>query len=357
VAERALITGGAGFIGLHLARRLLQDGTEVTVIDDFSRGRRDAELNRLSGQVQVLQHDLTEPIPPGMIDRPFDAVYHLAAMVGVQQTADQPAAVLRRNILAAEHLLRWCERNPPGVLFLSSTSEVADGAVQSGAAGFPTPEDVPFVLTHPRLPRASYALSKAVAEAMFLQRGADFRVRIGRYYNVYGPRMGRAHVIPQFIERVIARLDPFPIYGGLQSRSFCYVDDAVAATIALARLAVPEPIVANIGNDREEIQIAELARRLLRLAGLEARLELLPPPGGSPERRLPSLATLRARLPIRPSVDLDSGLRATFDWYAAEAAGSVARRWPDGGLPARAPLAASVNGSAPTANRSGRHGG
>lgn len=323
MAERVLITGGAGFIGLHLVRRLLDDGTEVTVIDDFSRGRRDTELSRLGNDVRIIMHDLTEPIPPGVLAGPFDAVYHLAAMVGVQQTADQPAAVLRRNILAAEHLLRWCERNPPGALFLSSTSEVADGAVWSGAAGFPTPEDVPFVLAQPRLPRASYALSKAVAEMMFLQRGAEFPVRIGRYYNVYGPRMGRAHVIPQFIERVLARLNPFPVYGGLQSRAFCYVDDAVNATIGLARLAVPEPIVANIGNDHEEIQIAELARRLLRLAGVAARLELLPPPAGSPERRLPSLAALRARLPVRPCVDLDTGLRATFSWYAAEAAGAA----------------------------------
>lgn len=328
MAERVLITGGAGFIGLHLARRLLSDGAEVTVIDNFSRGRADAELNRLGDRIRIVRHDLTEPIPPGMIAGPFDAVYHLAAIVGVQQTAARPAAALRGNILAAEHLLRWCERNPPGALFLSSTSEVADGAARSGAAGFPTPEDVPFVLTQPRLPRASYSLSKIVVETMFLQRSGDFRIRIGRYYNIYGPRMGRAHVIPQFIERVLARLDPFPVYGGLQSRAFCYVDDAVAATVDLARLAVPEPIVTNIGNDREEIQIAELARRLLRFAGAQARLELLPPPAGSPDRRLPSLATLRARLPLRPFVDLDTGLRATFDWYAAEAADPSPARVP-----------------------------
>lgn len=320
MAERVLITGGAGFIGLHLARRLLAEGADVTMLDDFSRGRMDEELRGVPGEPRLVRHDLTTPIPAGLLTGHFDHVYHLAAIVGVGRTMSDPARVLRTNILAAENILSWCDGNPPGAVFLSSTSEVADGAASQREDLVPTPESVPFVLAQPRQPRASYALSKAVCETMFWQRREHFRVRIGRYYNVYGPRMGFEHVIPQFIERVLARRDPFPIYGAFQSRAFCYVDDAVDATVRLTRLPAAEPVLANIGNDEEELQIIDLARMLLAMAGASPGLEVHPAPPASPGRRRPDLGTLRGLLGEWRPVPLADGLRRTFDWYAAQLA-------------------------------------
>ena len=317
MAERVLVTGGAGFVGLHLARRLVRDGADVTVVEDFSRGRRDDEFADVGG-VRVVEHDLTEPLPEGLLRGPFDAVYHLAAVVGVARVSADPDRVLRTNVLAAENLLRALDRDPPGAVFLSSTSEVADGAAQLGLSGYPTPEDVPFALGRPHAPRMSYALSKVITEAMFLRRADRMRVRVGRYYNVYGPRMGHSHVIPQLLRRALDREDPFRLYGAHQSRAFCFVDDAVEATVGLTRLANPDPVLANIGNDREETRILDLAELVLRLTGHQAEIDVHDPPPGSPDRRVPDLGVLRALLPGRAPVDLRTGLSRVLDWYGRE---------------------------------------
>lgn len=319
MAEHALITGGAGFIGAHLARRLLDDGVEVTLLDDFSRGRRDATLADLERHARLVRHDLTRPVPADLLPTRVDTVYHLAAVVGVQRTQDAPGTVLRTNVLAASHLFDWCDLTRPDTVFLSSTSEFADGAAHLGAAAFPTSEDVPFVLTEPRSSRSSYALSKAVAESLLLYRADRLRVRIGRYFNVYGPRMGHSHVIPQFVGRVLDGEEPFRVYGGEQTRAFCHVDDAVASTIALAKLPDPEPVIANIGNDAEEIRIADLARLLMKVAGVCPNLALLDAPANSPARRLPDLSRLRRLLPGHDPVPLEIGLRQMLDWYRSEA--------------------------------------
>lgn len=314
--ERVLITGGAGFVGLHLARRLLRDGAEPVLLDDFSRGADDADLAEIRRHAAVVTHDLTTPLPDRLPGKDFDAVYHLAAVVGVQRANEQPGRVLRTNLLATLHLLDWCRAHPPGALFLSSTSEVADGALRAGLSAFPSPEELPFVLTDPRAPRSSYALSKIVSETLFLQQNTGARVRIGRYHNIYGPRMGRSHVIPQFIERALSGANPFDIYGDAQTRAFCYIDDAVDATTGLTRLGGTEPIIANIGNDREEIRIRDLAQRVLDLAAAQPEITVHRPPAGSPDRRLPELSVLRGVLGYEPKTDLDTGLRETFDWYA-----------------------------------------
>jgi UDP-glucuronate decarboxylase len=321
---RVLITGGAGFIGLHLARRLLAEGAEVFLLDDLSRGRLDDELRELTRSVQLVRHDLGQPVPAGLLPARFDAVYHLAAVVGVQRSSEDPARTLRTNILGLTNLLDWCGRSEPEAVFLSSTSEVADGAVSLGLARLPAPESVPFVIADPRLPRSSYALSKMVSEAMLLHWRGPSRVRIARYHNVYGPRMGSSHVVPQLIRRALAGTDPFPIYGAHQSRAFCYVDDAVEATLRLVRCAGDDAIVANVGDDREEVRILALCERILGLAGIRPRVVPEDPPAGSPARRRPDLRVIRERTGYEPRVDLDEGLRRTFAWYArAEEAGRL----------------------------------
>ena len=320
--EPVLITGGAGFIGLHLARALLDRGTPVTLIDNFWRGRQDAELREVCERATLVEHDLTQPLPDDLPGGPFAQVYHLAAIVGVRYTTEVPHQVLRTNLLSTTHVLDWCARHTPRVVCLSSTSEVADGAGRVGLAELPLPEDLPFVVPDPAAPRASYGLSKMASELLLVHyaRAYGFAARITRYHNVYGPRMGFEHVIPQFIARVVAGRDPFSIYGAYQSRAFCYVDDAVEATLRLAALEHTEPVVLNIGNDREELQIVELARRLFRIASCSPALDIQPPPPGSPDRRLPNLERLRQLTGFEPRVSLDEGLRRTFAWYRAHLA-------------------------------------
>ncbi|MDW5329536.1 NAD-dependent epimerase/dehydratase family protein [Plantactinospora sp. KLBMP9567] len=316
-AERVLVTGGAGFVGLHLARRLLARGAEVVLLDDFSRGRADREFRALRDHVEVLSHDLRQPIPDGLVRGPVDHVYHLAAVVGVRRTLADPRTTLWTNLLAVLNLLDWARRARPWALFLSSTSEVADGAVRAGLSGLPVAEEVPFSLTEPRSPRVAYALSKFVAETLFLQEAAGVRVRVARFFNVYGPRMGAAHVIPQFINRALAGADPFEVFGPAQTRAFCHVDDAVAASVALMDLETAAPVVVNVGNDLEEIAALDLARRVFTVAGIDPRVAVLDPPTGSPQRRVPDVTALRRLTGYHPQVDLDTGLKTTFEWYAA----------------------------------------
>ncbi|WP_218951960.1 NAD-dependent epimerase/dehydratase family protein [Amycolatopsis anabasis] len=328
---RALITGGAGFVGLHLARHLLLAGAEVTLLDDFSRGTPDDDFRELRGLVDVVEHDLTAPIPDGLLTGTFGSVYHLASVVGVQRVNENPARVLDVNLRAALHVLDWCRRHPPEAVFLSSTSEVADGAAHLGLTSYPTAENGPFALADPALPRASYALSKVAAEGLFRHDRTGLRVRIGRYHNIYGPRMGHEHVIPQFIARALARQNPFEIYGATQTRAFCHIEDAVAATVALMRLPDPEPLVVNIGNDREEIRIDRLAERVTELAGYRPEFRIFAPPASSPERRLPGLTRLRELTGYEPRIGLGDGLRDTFHWYATHAAPAATRSVGGGG--------------------------
>jgi UDP-glucose 4-epimerase/UDP-glucuronate decarboxylase len=128
--------------------------------------------------------------------------------------------------------------------------------------------------------------------------------------------MGSEHVIPQFIERALRREDPFRIYGATNTRAFCYVSDAVDASVRLARLPMTEPVLANIGDDRCEISMMDLAERVFRTVGFSPAIEVHAAPAGSPARRVPNLTLLRRLTGYQPRVPLDDGIVATCRWYA-----------------------------------------
>jgi UDP-glucose 4-epimerase/UDP-glucuronate decarboxylase len=320
LAERVLITGGAGFIGSRIARRLVDSGVEVSLLDNLSRVTLDEELHGLLDRVCLIEHDLAEPIPDEILDQRHSRVYHMAAIVGAKRSAELPLRVLRTNLLATINVLDWCVRHPPDRVFFSSTSEVMDGALRVGLAEMPVSEDAPAVIPDLALPRSSYAISKQASEALVIHYSSavGFIARIGRYHNVYGPRMGHDHVIPQFIDRILDRMDPFPMYGAYQSRAFCYVDDAVEATLQLMDVPGTEPLTVNVGNDAEQIKIIDMAERLFAVAGVSPVVDVYPPPAGSPESRLPDLRLLRELTGYEARFDLDTGLRKTYEWYRGE---------------------------------------
>jgi UDP-glucose 4-epimerase/UDP-glucuronate decarboxylase len=319
VPERVLITGGTGFIGLRLATALLDRGASVTLIDNLSRGRLDENVPALGQRVHLVRHDLRQSLPEELPGAPFTQVFHLAAVVGVRFSLEVPHHVSSTNLRSTLNVLDWCARHPPRMLCVSSTSEVADGAAKVGLASVPLDESVPFVLPEPHSARASYALSKMASEQLLVHYAQvyGFAARIMRYHNVYGPRMGYEHVIPQFIDRICARQNPFSIFGAAQTRAFCYVDDAVEATLQVAALTGQNPLVVNIGNDREEVPILDLANKMFDLAAFWPELDIQPPPPGSPDRRRPNLQRLRQVTGFEPRVQLDEGLRRTYDWYVA----------------------------------------
>ena len=318
---RILVLGGAGFIGHHLATRLAGDGHALTVVDDLSRGRADAALAALRARDGVAFHqaDLTRPGALDGLARDWDQVYMLAAVVGVRNVERDPARVIRVNTLALLNVLAWL----PGrgeTLFFSSTSENYAGGVSNGTVPVPTPEDVPLSVPDPAAPRWAYAASKIVGEAAVLHeaRARSLRVIVGRFHNVYGPRMGADHVIPELALRALRRESPFRLYGAEQRRAFCHVSDAAEAMVRLMATEAAWGRVVNIGNDAEEIRIGDLARLVLDIAGFAPTIEPVPAPAGSVERRCPDLTRLRALTGFQPKVGLAAGVRDTFEWY---------RRW------------------------------
>lgn len=312
-----LLLGGAGFIGLHLARRLLADGHSVTIVDDFSRGRDDADLDavRTHPNASVRSADLTDPASWAALPHGWDQIYVLAAVVGVRNVSNAPWRTIRVNTLVAMHALDWLR--PGEKVFFSSTSEVYAGGVDAGIAPVPTAEDVPVMVRDVTEPRFAYAISKLLGEAGFLHAASSsgFSAVVGRFHNVYGPRMGADHVIPEMAMRALAGEDPFRVWGHDQYRAFCHVDDAVEAMLRL--MAAPDAAgqIVHIGDDTQETNIADLAKLVLRLTGATAALEPVPAPPGSVARRCPDLTRLRELTGYQPAVGLEDGVRRTISWY------------------------------------------
>jgi UDP-glucuronate decarboxylase len=314
---RALLLGGAGFIGLHLARRLVADGYRVTIVDDFSRGRDDHDIATMRdyATVEIISADLTDPATYAALPRGWDQIYLLAAVVGVRNVEADPARVLRVNALAALHLIDWI--GPGERLFFASTSEVYAGGVDLGIVPVPTAEDIPVVIADVAAPRFSYAISKLLGEAAVLHAATakGCSVVVGRFHNVYGPRMGADHVIPEMVVRALRHEDPFRVYGIEQTRAFCYVDDAVEAMV---RLMVGSATgIVHIGNAAEETNIGDLAKLVVRVAAVSPTLVAAPAPPGAVARRCPDLSRLRALTGYEPVVSIEEGVRRTFEWYGA----------------------------------------
>lgn len=317
----ALVTGGAGFIGFALSKALAEKGYSVTIADNLFRGRKDAEFEELCSRpnVSFINSDLTKPESFPRLGKPdgYDYVYHLAAINGTRLFYEMPEEVLRVNILACINLLDWFKGAKKSKVLFSSSSETYAGTVAMGKAKIPTPETVPLSVQDVKNPRWSYAGSKILGELLFINyaRKHGFPFSIVRYHNIYGPRMGTEHVIPEFILRAGRREDPFTIKGGSQTRAFCFVDDAVRATIAVMESPRASGEIIHIGNDREEIKISNLAKKVFSACGYRPKLKMLPPPKGSVARRCPSTSKLLSLTGFRARVPLGEGLKKTAGWY------------------------------------------
>lgn len=316
MALRAVVTGGGGFIGAYLVKRLVEDGWNVAVVDTMVRGDA-GRLSDVADQVELFSCDVRDEDSLTRAFKGAEVVMHLAAINGTENFYKFPELVLDVGIRGALAVVNAGRAAGVPDLVVASSAEV-----YQTPAIVPTPETIPLTLPDSLNPRYSYGGSKIATELIsFDYAQTHYRhVQVFRPHNVYGPDMGRKHVIPQFILRAAAGLDagrgsavPFQIQGdGSQTRAFCFVDDIVQGILTMYSHGGHREIY-HIGND-EEVSIRDLALRVGKSIGLE--LEIHPgdtPEGGTP-RRCPDITKMR-KLGYQPAVDLDTGLQRTVAWY------------------------------------------
>ena len=215
------------------------------------------------------------------------------------------------------NFLEWISSIDCKNILFSSSSEAYAGTISHYNEKIPTPEDIPLCIEDVFNPRFSYAGSKIIGELLFVNysKKYDLRGKIIRFHNIYGPRMGYEHVIPQFCTRILKQENPFKIFGGNQTRAFCFIDDAVQATRDIMEKSDNSIEIFHVGNDQEEISIVELAEKLFTITDFHPKVEILDPPPGSVARRCPSIEKLKNILDYEPKITLDKGLELTFKWY------------------------------------------
>ncbi|SES95465.1 UDP-glucuronic acid decarboxylase family protein [Stigmatella erecta] len=314
--KRAVVLGGAGFVGSHLCERLLDEGAAVVAVDNFLTGAEE-NLRTLRGRpgFEFVRQDIVEGL---QIEGPVDYVFNMASPASPIDYAQLPLETLRVGSLGTENALRLAEAR--GAVFLqASTSEVyGDPLVHPQHEGY-------YGNVNPIGPRAVYDEAKRYAEALTsaYARVRGVQTRIVRIFNTYGPRMrlkdGR--VVPAFVGQAL-RGEDFTVFGdGTQTRSFCYVKDLVDGLVRLVRSDVTEPV--NIGNPRE-MTILQFAEAVRAAAGGGGKIIHQPLPQNDPKQRQPDITRARTLLGWEPKVPLEEGLRETISYFRTIAGGRAA---------------------------------
>lgn len=310
-----LVTGGTGFIGSALVKALVRRGCRVRTLDNESRGRF-SRLDDCVHKVEVVAGDIRDPGTVTRAVKGMDAVLHLAYINGTESFYRQPELVLEVAVKGMMNVLDACIQNGVRHLFLASSSEVYQQALR-----IPTDETVPLVVPDVLNPRYSYGGGKIICELLALNYGRKFfdRVVVFRPHNVFGPDMGRGHVIPQFALRMkqlcAGTTGPvdFSIQGsGQETRAFIYIDDFVDGALRVIEHGQHLGIY-HIGT-QEEVAIADVARQVAACFGREIRLVPGAVQPGSTPRRCPDITKMRA-LGFAPRTPLRDGIAATVDWY------------------------------------------
>jgi nucleoside-diphosphate-sugar epimerase len=313
---RFLVTGGTGFVGAPLVRRLVRDGHHVRVLDNNLRGkpRRLADIEK---RFELIEGDIRSFEVVLNAVRGMDIVVHLAAINGTEYFYSKPELVLDVGVRGILTVIDACRAQSVRELFVASSSEVYQTPPLC-----PTDETAPLVVPDVLNPRYSYGGSKIISELVAINYGRSLfeRVVIFRPHNVYGADMGWEHVVPQFCLRAIEQIKlhptgvlPFPIQGdGTQTRAFTYIDDMIDGLITVIEKGRHFEIY-NIGNP-EELAVAEVARAIIHEFGRSAELQPSTLPQGSVLRRCPDITKLR-HLGFIPKIPFATGIKLVVEWY------------------------------------------
>jgi UDP-glucuronate decarboxylase len=305
--KKILITGGAGFLGSHLTERLLERGDEVLVVDNFFTGSKQ-NLAHLLGNphLEVMRHDVTFPLYVEV-----NQIYNLACPASPVHYQHDPVQTTKTSVHGAINMLGLAKRTRARILQASTSEVYGDPEVH------PQPEAY-WGKVNPIGIRSCYDEGKRCAETLFFDyyRQHALEIKVVRIFNTYGPRMhpNDGRVVSNFIVQALQGKD-ITIYGdGQQTRSFCYVDDLIAAMISM--MDAPADFIGpvNIGNPGEFTMLA-LAEAILKLSGSKSKLVFQPLPADDPKQRQPDIALAKAKLGWQPKVALDDGLKETIAYF------------------------------------------
>ncbi len=306
-APRALVTGGSGFIGSNLVRRLLRAGGRVTVVDDFTSGSRQNLSDLLDHpRLRLICADVTRPL---QVD--VDEIYHLACPASPVFYQQDPLRSTKTSILGSINMLDLATRLDARILFASTSEVYGDPEVH------PQPESY-WGHVNPIGPRSCYDEGKRCAETLFFDYHRQHRtqIKVARIFNTYGPgmRADDGRVVSNFIVSALTGR-PLTVYGsGAQSRSFCYVDDLTSALTSLMRTAPEVTGPVNLGNP-DEVTMKELADLVIELVGRRTTIEYRDLPADDPARRRPDIDRARRILHWQPTVGLTEGLTTTIEYF------------------------------------------
>lgn len=317
---KVLILGGSGFIGINLTARLLKNKNfKITIVDNFFRGKKDSSLKTLlkNKNLKLIEGDLANSETFNNFENDYDQVYVLASIVGVKYTEEIPDQLFRINTSIILNCLEWLKNSKCKKVLFTSTSECYAGTIDTWKYKVPTPETVPLCITDIKNPRFTYAVTKILGESGFFQYSKiyGFEITIIRYHNVYGPRMGFKHVIPQVTQRFFNGEQDFKIYGHNQTRSFNFISDAISGTIGAMESNNTNGEIINIGDMRSEIPIRELVKYIGQLLGYEGKYVNVAAPIGSVSRRCPDTSLANELFGYKPQVNWEQGVRETVNWY------------------------------------------
>jgi UDP-glucuronate decarboxylase len=305
--KRVLVTGGAGFIGSHLCERLLDAGHEVLCVDNFYTGARRNVAHLLTNpSFELLRHDVTFPL---FVE--IDEIYNLACPASPIHYQFDPVQTTKTSVHGAINMLGLAKRRRAKI-FQASTSEVYGDPTMH-----PQREEY-WGNVNPIGIRSCYDEGKRCAETLFFDyhRQHALRIKVARIFNTYGPRMhpNDGRVVSNFIVQAL-RNEPITLYGeGMQTRSFCYVDDLVEGVLRLMATGdeVTGPI--NIGNPGE-FTIKALAEKVVALTGSRSQITYMPLPSDDPQQRQPDISKARAILDWEPQIALEAGLSKTIGYF------------------------------------------
>lgn len=307
IRKRVLVTGGAGFLGSHLCERLLKDGSEVLCVDNCFTGTKGNVSHLMDNPLfEFVRHDITFPL---FVE--VDEIYNLACPASPIHYQFDPVQTTKTSVQGAINMLGLAKRVKARILQASTSEVYGDPTVH------PQREDY-WGNVNPLGPRACYDEGKRCAETLFFdyQRQHGLDIKVGRIFNTYGPRMhpNDGRVVSNFIIQSLKN-QPISVFGeGLQSRSFCYVDDLVEGLVRLMGSDEGFTGPVNLGNP-VEFTIMELARKVIEMTGSESAIDFHPLPQDDPRQRQPDITRARQELGWEPTIKLEDGLARTIPYF------------------------------------------